>query len=167
MRLTNRPQQHQGIGCGYQAEALEHELWRVNWRHQGYPYCGIYAISPDNRWPTKIGISQNPTKRLVSLQGACWRRLDIVEYRYCADFNSARLVEKKAHEILKEEGKLLNGEWFDTKPDKALDVIEFAALGVGIELRKEIPDERVRLAILEYVRGVNREGNILVADDDE
>lgn len=156
MRLTNRQQQKRpNRFVERDQESLEAQLWRVNWRQHGYPYCGLYCVSPDNRWPTKIGISQNPTKRIIALQNACWRRLDIAAYRYAVDFAAAREVEKRAHEILKEEGKLLSGEWFDIRPDKALDVIEYAAMGIGVELRKDIPDEKIRLAILEYARSFN------------
>lgn len=129
MRLTNRTREDVSSRCS--------ELWRINWKREGYPYCGIYVISPDNRWPSKIGISQNPAKRVIELQVACWRKLDIAEYCFAADMAAARLVEQKSHEILIESDRLMQGEWFDMRPDKAMDVIKFAALKVGVELRTD------------------------------
>lgn len=148
MKLTQRGRQHSDELLDDRER--EDELWRVNWRALGYPFCGIYAISPDNRWPTKVGISQNPVKRLINLQGACWKRLDIAAYRYCENFNTARLVEKKAHETLKSDGKLMSGEWFDVRPEQALEVIEFSAQVLGIELRNDIPDATIGRALGEH-----------------
>ena len=101
-------------------------------------------ISPDNRWPCKVGISQNPSKRVTSIQTSCWRRVDIAEYRYCANSNQARAVEKKVHDTLTADGILMHGEWFDIRPDKALDIIEFSAMTLGVELRHDIPDDQLR-----------------------
>lgn len=140
MKLTTRGAQSSSRG---NIENMGHEahLWRINWRKLGYKFCGIYAISPDNGWPTKIGISQNPVKRLINLQGACWKRLDIARYCYAEDFTAARAVEKKVHETLKSDGLLLHGEWFDIRPEKALEIIEFCALSLGVVVRKDVPDQ--------------------------
>lgn len=155
MRLTRRPRQ-EGTSARH-GFAPERELWRINWRAHGYPFCGVYAVSPDNRWPTKIGISQNPLNRLINLQCASWRRLDIAEYFFCADQQKARQIEAKCHAILTEDGKALHGEWFDIRPDKAAEIIAFAGAALGIEVRRDIPDERARLAILEICANLDQQ----------
>jgi len=155
MRLTHR--QHQTgqepelTGPDWRKRELARQLWRIDWKRQGYDFCGIYCVSPDNRWPTKVGVSQNPSKRLISLQTSCWKRLDIAEYRYSETALVAREVEKKAHSHLKEDGKLLEGEWFDIRPEKAIEIVEFAAVSLGVVLRSDIPDDKIREA-LENIR---------------
>lgn len=161
MRLTEKTRQsaHRYVGD------LEKELWRVNWRQHGLPYCGIYAVSPDNRWPTKIGISQNPVKRLISLQNSHWRKLDIWEYRYAENFVAARKIEAKAHEMLRSEGKCLQGEWFDIRPDKALEVIEFAAMTLGVEICSAIPNNDVALALSTFSSKANLKAHVAHMDE--
>lgn len=91
--------------------------------------------------------------------------MDIAAYCYAVDFRAAREVEKRAHQILSEEDKLMHGEWFDVRPDKAMEVIEFAAMAVNVELRKDIPDEKVREAIWETVREINNKEYDAWSDD--
>lgn len=146
MKLTGRLRQSEHeprpYGSG-PSEIAKRHLWRINWKAEGLPYCGVYAISPDNRWPTKIGVSIAPAKRVVELQTASWKRLDVAEYAYCESFKEARAVEKKAHEMLAADGAALHGEWFDIKPDKAMEVVRFAANTLNIGLRTDIPTERL------------------------
>lgn len=141
MKLTQRTRQNEGLSI---LGDLEKQLWRINWKQEGYPFCGIYAISPaDNGWPTKIGISQNPVKRLDGLQTACWKRLEIREYRYAANFKEAKEIEQKVHADLSADGKSLHGEWFDIKAEKAIELVDFVAELRGIWVSLEIPDEKI------------------------
>lgn len=151
MKLTRRTRQGSGGKFEHYSDwaDLYKGLWRVDWKDAGYPYCGIYVITADNGWPCKIGISQNPVKRLLSLQSANWRKIDIQEYRYCENAVQARAVEQKAHEMLHGDGKSLLGEWFDCRPDQAIEVIQFAADVLGVSLRTDIPDERIRETLLQ------------------
>jgi hypothetical protein len=147
MHLTTRRQQHEEL----EYDDLDSHLWRVNWKAEGYPFCGIYCVSPDNRWPTKIGISQNPAKRLVGIQTGVWRRVDVVGYRYCANSTEAREVEKKTHSIFRESSLGLHGEWFDIRGDKAVETVEFAAVTLGIELQSKIPNEKIRSSLWNWM----------------
>lgn len=149
MKLTKRMRQ----GSSREIHNYEKELWRINWKAVGYPFCGIYVISPDNRWPCKIGISANPVKRLISLQGACWRRLDIAEYCYANSPEEAYAIEQRVHKTLEGDGLLMLGEWFDIRPDKADETIRFTAGVLGIEVSKELPDDpRIKQALGEMKR---------------
>jgi hypothetical protein len=147
--VTSRRRQGQKI-ASYDDDGLLKELWRIDWKRAGYPFCGIYVVTPDNLWPSKVGISTNPTRRLISLQCACWKPLQISEYRYCDTQEAARAVEARVHGMLDESGLGLSGEWFDLRPDKALDAIEFAASVLGVEIRSDIPDDRARILLQEW-----------------
>lgn len=146
MKLTTQPRQ------GHHEFDLEPdtELWRINWRREGYPFCGIYVVAPDNNWPSKIGISQNPVNRLVALQTSSWRKLAIQKYGYAESFAAARQVEQKAHSILAEDGKAMIGEWFDIRPEQAFEIVEFAAQLEGVEIRTTAPNDEIRAALKKF-----------------
>lgn len=118
---------------GYQAD-----LWTVPWRRLGFDYCGVYLITPEGKWPVKIGISDDAAKRLNSLQTSHWHQMRIASYWICSDRASARKLEAKAHDALK--NRRLMGEWFDIQIEKAVDLVEFEASIIGVELAKEIPE---------------------------
>lgn len=124
-------------------QGFESELWRVNWKSLGYPYCGVYVITTDSLYPCKIGISSTPGKRIADLQVAHWRPIQISGYRWAENAIAARKVEKEAHAILNANSKRLMGEWFDIPVDKAVEAIDWAALSVGVDLRTDVPDRFV------------------------
>ena len=133
---------------------LEDHLWRVDWKVHGLPYCGVYVITTDSLAPSKIGISVNPGKRLAALQTSHWRMLQITEYRWCATVADAVRIEKEAHRILSGDDKALMGEWFDVRANQAADVVDFAGQLLGIEVRKDIPDEDVRKKLRFFTTGM-------------
>ena len=137
-------------------ENLRDNLWRINWRSWGYKLCGVYMICPDNYWPTKIGISHNPTSRLIELQVGSWRTLSVQRFAYCQSHKDARAVEKKTHQSLVLDGKSLSGEWFDIRPKEAFDLIQFNAALLGIELSTEIPDDRIRAELSKALTKIDR-----------
>lgn len=75
------------------------------------------------------------------MQTSHWRLLQITEYRWCENEQDAKAVEKLVHEHFREQGKCLNGEWFDVRPDEALEAVEWVALAQGIAVNKHIPAE--------------------------
>jgi hypothetical protein len=132
----------------YEPDRVLEQLWRVDWKREQLPYCGVYVISTDSLFPCKIGVSVNPAKRLASLQTSHWRGLQISEYRWCETVADATRVEREAHKILRAHDKALLGEWFDVRPSEAVEAMEWAALTVGATLRSDIPtpglEERLR-----------------------
>lgn len=54
----------------------------------------------------------------------------------------------------------MHGEWFDVRPDKAAEIMQFAGAALGIEMRRDIPDERARQAILEICTNLDRQDYI-------
>lgn len=140
-RLKLTAKRRQGEHITVPGADTYNELWRLNWKSEGLPYCGIYIVTTDSRYPCKIGISQNPAKRLASLQTSHWRLLQISEYRWCGNEKEAKQVEQAVHERLKEQEKLLHGEWFDIRPEEAVEAIEWVGLIEGIAVNKHIPKE--------------------------
>ncbi len=116
------------------------DLWMVPWRKFGFDYCGVYVICPQAKWPIKIGISDNAAKRLTQLQTGHWSRLKVAAYWVCESAAKARQIESIAHSALEKKNKRLLGEWFDIRPDKAAELVEFEAEIAGIELMKRVPE---------------------------
>lgn len=125
---------------------MSEHLWRIDWKELGYPFCGVYAIAPQERRPTKIGITyRGGYQRLKVIQNAHWQKMEVVDYWYCDNLSTAKRVEKKVHSILKM--RRLRGEWFDIGSEGAVAIIERAAKIASADLRKEPPDERIRLIL--------------------
>lgn len=115
-------------------------VWLVNWKEVGLPYCSIYVVSADNSWPCKIGISTYAEKRVRALQTSVWRPLYVPRCYWAPTVKEAKRLEYAVHKRLTEDSRWLHGEWFDLRPDKAAEMIEFVALVEGIEISDKIED---------------------------
>lgn len=82
----------------------------------------IYLISSDNGY-VKIGIAENPEKRLKQLQTGNANKLTL-EYIAEPEYNKPLLIEKMIHKNLKSHKK--QGEWFDISVETAKLEIIFA-----------------------------------------
>lgn len=129
-------------------------VWMVDWRKYGLAHCSVYIIAPEGHWPCKVGISTFAKKRVQSLQTSHWKMLAVSRCWWASGVKEARAVEAKTHEMLKADNCYLLGEWFDKTPDKAAEVVEFAAMSVGVdlcdmitqpEIEKEISAEMAQL----------------------
>jgi hypothetical protein len=118
-------------------------VWLADWKKHKLPYCSIYVVSTDSKWPCKVGISVSPRKRLVQLQTSVWKPLEVAGCYWCNTVNEAKAVEKKMHETLTSDGAWLLGEWFDMRPDKVPPLIEFVASVAGIEIHDTIVEKPV------------------------
>lgn len=119
---------------------IEDLVWLVDWKAHDLPYCSLYVVTPDNNWPCKIGISVFPRKRVASLQTSVWRPLNVAHCVWALNSQEARRLEKKIHATLTEDNKWLHGEWFDMRPDDALEMINFCAAVEGVEISDKIED---------------------------
>jgi hypothetical protein len=149
VRLTGQRRQREQPSALH----LEDQIWRVNWKDLGYPYCGIYVITTDAMWPCKIGISQNPIKRLNALQIAHWRPLQISGYFYLPNMHEAKKLETATHRRVKGLGKNLSGEWFDMRVPEAIEHIQWAALELNSDIRRDVPKE-LRYRLEKLVHGM-------------
>ena len=127
-------------------------VWLADWKKFGLPYCSIYVIAPEGHWPSKIGISTFAKKRVQSLQTSHWKMLVVKKCYWAETVADARAVEQKVHSILKEDQAYLLGEWFDKSPKQAAEVIEFAAMALGIGIDDKILDERVLSEVSKVAR---------------
>lgn len=101
----------------------------------------VYVVAPGNDGPCKIGYTGNIQKRVANMQQGCWLPLRAFDYRVCVRLSggtkyatmamsvsqAARMVEQKAHNVLRDMGFGLAGEWFDITPQEAIQVVDKAA----------------------------------------
>jgi hypothetical protein len=91
-------------------------------------YCSIYAVIPlGTEGITKVGVASDLKDRLRGLQTCSHVKLHVAACGYVSSRDRAMRIEAKAHQILKEGDRLIRGEWFRTTPEKAIEVIKFAA----------------------------------------
>jgi len=85
--------------------------------------CYVYLIScgDNNVRPTKVGVSDDPYKRIKELQTGNPRQLKIEFIIECSDREHAFHLEKTIHEVLFK--RHLRGEWFSMSGHKALKVL--------------------------------------------
>lgn len=126
-------------------------MWTVDWRFYDMPNCSLYIVTPDNKWPCKIGISVHPEKRIRSLQTSVWRPLSVAHCFACAGVKEAKSLERKVHETLTDMSRWLHGEWFDMRPEEAADIVRFSASLIGVECTDKIEDEWVFQDVKRYV----------------
>lgn len=138
-------------------------LWMVDWRKYGLSRCSLYVICPENGWPCKIGISVAPRKRLNALQTSVWKRLKVAGCYWLPTAKEARQLEKAIHETLTDDNIWLHGEWFDMRPEQAMEIVEFKAEVLGLYCSPVIEhDEALEDVIREirdagyYRRGFNK-----------
>lgn len=68
---------------------------------------------------TKVGITNNPRKRLALLQNGNPRALRMIYAHEAPTDDAARRIEREVHSILKADGKRVRGEWFRVSPSAA------------------------------------------------
>lgn len=85
----------------------------------------IYVIAADENGPIKIGISQNPEKRLRQLQTGHERRLILFHVQEFEP-ERAHLIERIIHNTVRHKRKI--GEWFDLTVVEAIGEVDFAVI---------------------------------------
>lgn len=134
----------------------EEQVWMADWKRFRLPYCSLYVVSTDGKWPCKVGISTHAYKRLVQLQTSVWKPLQIVHCYWTASVNEARTLEKAVHSRLTEDNVWLHGEWFNMRPKEAKEMIEFVSLVEGIEIFDKIDNQEVISDMQSFMRGLER-----------
>lgn len=121
----------------------EEHVWLANWRKFGFERSTIYVVSPDNSWPCKIGIANHGYSRVKSLQTSVWRPIKADFSAWTNTRTECSSLEKAVHRMLDEEGLWLHGEWFDMRPEQAVDAIRFQAAVTGIEINEVVEEENI------------------------
>lgn len=99
----------------------------INPELQGF----VYIISPQGYDVVKIGHATHVSPRLQSLQVGCWATL-VAEAAVGVYNELPEKLELAAHIHAEKKFKRLNGEWFEAKPQEALEVVLEAADELGI-----------------------------------
>lgn len=105
--------------------------------------CFVYVIAPEGKWPVKVGISSSPKKRLMSLQGANWKRLRVEHCGWTETRAEALAIERYLHAEFADGGKWLLGEWVDARPDEAKERIQWAAMALNIGVTFDVPEDKI------------------------
>jgi hypothetical protein len=84
----------------------------------------IYVIGGTSK-PYKIGITNNPTRRLKNLQTGHPSKLKIYHLEPIPD-DQIRLIEQNIHKTIKY--KKTHGEWFDIILEDAIAEVKFARI---------------------------------------
>lgn len=120
--------------------APDDEVWRIVWADYGLPYCGVYVVTPESKWPCKVGMTSDMPNRLAQIQTSLWMPVTVSGYRWCADRETARTIEQHTHERLAD--RRLFGEWFDIRHPEALSEMEDVALQECLGLHSGVPAGR-------------------------
>lgn len=115
-------------------------VWLADWKSFGKPYSTLYVVSPENGWPCKIGVSARPQSRISQIQVSVWKPVKVDYSVWCRSPSEARRLERALHQDLSEDGKWLQGEWFDMRPEDTVDLIKFKASVIGVECSDRIED---------------------------
>lgn len=83
----------------------------------------VYLIQAESG-PVKIGIANDPSRRLSDLQTANYELLTLMYRIECNSPEQALMVERALHERYSDQ--CIRGEWFDIDPQSAVKDIEFA-----------------------------------------
>lgn len=127
------------------------DLWRVKWKDFGFPFYTVYLIGPRGGWPTKIGISDCAWRRMLDLQTAHWQEMVVHRTWIVENRTAARKVEAEAHRMLQDGGGQLLGEWYDIRPDKASEIVQFAAEKLAVETTQELPNIPKFAPVMEWI----------------
>lgn len=115
--------------------------------------CFVYVIGFDpDKAPSKVGIANDPVKRMASLQTAHHQKLCLVGSWSTPCRDIARVLENSFHVVQAKDR--LNGEWFNLSP-KACMAILHIGLGVALDAHTDFTgpeiDEILKRSRHEYV----------------
>lgn len=107
----------------------------------------VYVIEQSGSGFLKVGLADDPARRLHGLQGASPVALELAHSARCASREIAAQVEYRAHTILAQHRA--RGEWFSCDASAAIAAVDAA--------RKYVRNRRGELA---YERSLKRSVNL-------
>lgn len=94
--------------------------------------CSVYVMEAGDY--TKIGVAEDPRKRLKALQAGCPLEIHLLGHLRFEDFPTARAIEAELHNLFAEFRG--HGEWFHMSPQWALNALAQKLLCASVS-RKE------------------------------
>lgn len=105
---------------------------------------GLHAVyvvhSPGNDY-CKVGVADEPYRRLGGIQGGNWSKLEIYDHWWTTDPKLSRRVEQET--LLRLAEVRACGEWVKTTPEKLSAVVQQVAADFNIGLMKREDLEEV------------------------
>lgn len=127
----------------------------------GFEATAIYVITTSARNSSKVGISDNPTRRKADLQTGNAQHLSVHAQFWMMDRQHALFLERRCHKNLRESGHVKIGEWFSVEPEIATRYIietynELIENRVIVEGRDSVSDdstdEELRCQLVNFAR---------------
>lgn len=97
------------------------------------PEVAVYVLAPESNVAAKIGVANNPTSRLASLQTAHFEKLSLRALFWCQNQTDAFALECQAHKDLARHAER-RSEWFATDPVTAVISVAETALKSGLRI---------------------------------
>ena len=110
------------------------------------PQRFIYVIGP-LEGAQKVGLTTDPKARLATLQTGCPQEL-VIHVAVRVPFGEAHVVERRAHRML--ERSRVKNEWFDLKPNDAIEAVLEATKAVEVSLPLPCPSSLEGLPLFAF-----------------
>ena len=94
-------------------------------------WTAVYAITDGKDY--KIGISDNPERRLKDLQTGNPRKLVLDKFEWFPTEEGARRAEADMHQVLRAGGCGLEGEWFSDAAEMSIQMAFKMCKGNAVE----------------------------------
>lgn len=105
-------------------------------------FKAVYVIGPRSRAVSKIGIADNPLRRLQDIQTGCWIKLRL--WRYWWTLGRPMAIRIEGHILQQFNERRVSGEWIKIAPDALSEAVISTAQDMKIELFDD--DEAIRKA---------------------
>lgn len=117
----------------------------------------VYVIASSDNGPVKIGVSNNPQKRLKTLQTGHPLELFL---KHVEETSEAFKIETILHNEYSIKG--IRGEWFDMTVKAAIDYLKFTLIDNDIVEWYDFDEELKKLdKSMKNTNNINRSGNTI------
>lgn len=117
----------------------------------------IYVLAAPGHPYSKVGIADEPSRRLMGVQGGNWNKLKLHKHWWVMDAKLSKRVEQEVLSRLAEHNE--RGEWLKLPPQTVAETVEAAATDLNIGLMGV--EELLPVAREWHQKGL---GNILLTD---
>lgn len=97
---------------------------------KAHGYHTVYLLTPITGWPTKVGISEDPARRLGTIQAGHFDELIFHRFWWLPGIQIAARIESAFKKELAPQN--IRGEWFRLSPTEAEHFIEERIRDLGV-----------------------------------